>query len=344
MEDYSLFMSRALELAELGRGKVSPNPMVGCVIVHEGRIIGEGWHRLYGTAHAEVNAIADVSDKSLLSESTLIVTLEPCSHWGKTPPCVDLIIKHQLKRVVVCNIDSNPLVEGEGFARLNAAGIDVVKGVLEEKGRALNKRFFTFMEKKRPYIILKWAETADGFIAREDYSSKWISNDLSRKLVHKWRSEEDAIMVGTKTAQYDNPTLNVRHWVGKNPIRIVIDRNLSIPTTHHVFDQSQKTLCYNSLRDEAQEFNQFVKLDYSKPILDQIISDLYLRKVQSVIIEGGAVLLNDCLSSGLWDEVRSFHSNIIFGNGVEAPKVEGVLQHQVDISGDLLRILYPQKK
>jgi diaminohydroxyphosphoribosylaminopyrimidine deaminase / 5-amino-6-(5-phosphoribosylamino)uracil reductase len=340
MEDYLLYMKRALELAEKGLGKVSPNPMVGCVIVYDNRIIGEGWHKSYGGPHAEVNAINDVGDKSLLTKSTLIVTLEPCSHWGKTPPCADLVIRHQLKRVVICNVDSNPLVGGEGIAKLKGAGIQVITGVLEKEGRLLNRRFFTSIEKKRPYIILKWAETADGFIAREDYTSKWISNDFSRKLTHKWRSEESAIMVGTKTALQDDPQLNVRNWVGENPIRIVLDRNLSLPRTLRVFDQSQTTLCYNSQLNESNELNQFIKLDYSAAIIPQILADLQSRKVQSIIIEGGSILINEFLNTGLWDEIRRFQSDTTFERGIKAPEISSTVSETLGVQNDILSIYY----
>ncbi|HEY1053815.1 MAG TPA: bifunctional diaminohydroxyphosphoribosylaminopyrimidine deaminase/5-amino-6-(5-phosphoribosylamino)uracil reductase RibD, partial [Emticicia sp.] len=223
------YMLRALQLAEIGRGQVSPNPMVGCVIVHNHEIIGEGWHQKYGSWHAEVNAVNSVQDPSKLTQSTVYVTLEPCSHFGKTPPCADLLVKHQVKKVIICNDDPNPLVAGKGIAKLRAAGIEVEQGLLAEKGRALNARFFTYVEKQRPYIILKWAETADGFIAGENYDPVKISNALSHKLAHKWRSEEDAIMVGTNTARYDNPKLNAREWQGtKNPVRIVLDKRLQL--------------------------------------------------------------------------------------------------------------------
>jgi diaminohydroxyphosphoribosylaminopyrimidine deaminase/5-amino-6-(5-phosphoribosylamino)uracil reductase len=240
-----VFMRRALELALLGMGSVSPNPMVGCVIIHHDKIVGEGWHKQYGEAHAEVNAIATIADKSLLKECTVYVNLEPCSHFGKTPPCADLLIEHRVKKVVVANLDSNPLVASEGVKKLRTAGIEVITGILEKEGRELNKRFFTFMEKQRPYIMLKWAETSDGFIARENFDSKWISNEYSRQLVHKWRAENDAVLVGTKTAFHDNPELNVRDWSGRNPVRIVLDRFLRLSEKLHVFDRKQKTLCYN---------------------------------------------------------------------------------------------------
>ncbi|HYG39282.1 MAG TPA: bifunctional diaminohydroxyphosphoribosylaminopyrimidine deaminase/5-amino-6-(5-phosphoribosylamino)uracil reductase RibD [Cytophagales bacterium] len=342
MEEYSIYMKRALELAGYGRGKVSPNPMVGCVIVHKDKIIGEGWHKSYGDPHAEVNAVDDVEDKSLLNESTLVVTLEPCSHWGKTPPCADLIIKHKIPKVVICNVDSNPLVGGKGIIKLKEAGTEVISGVMETEGRDLNKRFFNFLENKRPFIILKWAETSDGFIAREDFSSKWISNELSRKLVHKWRAEEDSIMVGTKTAFYDNPQLNVRHWVGSSPIRIVIDRNLSLPKTLNIFDTSQTTLCYNSTRDESQEYNQYIKLDYSLPVLPQILEDLYRRQIQSVIVEGGAKLMDEFMKINMWDEIRCFRSKAVFGKGIKAPQIEGVLISEEKILDNTLKIYRPK--
>ena len=204
-------MQRALELARLGMGYVSPNPMVGCVVVHNDLIIGEGWHRQYGGPHAEVNAINSVADKTLLPESTVYVSLEPCNHWGKTPPCTDLLLSHHPRRVVICNADTNPKAAG-GLQRLQAAGIVVETGLLEQEGRWLNRRFFTVVKQGRPHIILKWAQTADGYMARSDYSSKWISNVYARQLVHKWRSEEDAIMVGRNTARYDNPQLTNREW------------------------------------------------------------------------------------------------------------------------------------
>ncbi|HEY5824526.1 MAG TPA: bifunctional diaminohydroxyphosphoribosylaminopyrimidine deaminase/5-amino-6-(5-phosphoribosylamino)uracil reductase RibD, partial [Cyclobacteriaceae bacterium] len=214
MTSDELFIQRTFELAQIGIGQVSPNPRVGAVVAHDGKILGEGWHKKYGEAHAEVNAILSVKDHSLLKESTVYVNLEPCSHFGRTPPCADLLIRHQVKKVVICNVDPNPLVAGQGINKLRDAGIEVVAGVLEAEGRKLNKRFFTLIEKQRPYIILKWAQTADGFVARENYESKWISNDFSRQLVHQWRSEEDAILVGTKTAAHDNPQLDVRDWSG----------------------------------------------------------------------------------------------------------------------------------
>lgn len=328
------YMRRALELAELGRGHVSPNPMVGCVIVHNDRIIGEGWHKKYGGPHAEVNAVADVQQKELLPAATVYVTLEPCSHYGKTPPCASLLISHQVKKVVICNTDTNPLVGGQGIKLLREAGIEVETGLLEAEGRELNKRFFTFIEKERPYIILKWAQTTDGFVAREDYSSKWISNAFSRKLVHKWRAEEDAIMVGKNTALYDNPQLNVRAWSGRDPLRIVIDRNLQLPSTLHLFDGSQPTLCYNLHKNETHPNLEYVNINTTEEIVSAILHDLHRRKVQSLIVEGGSWLLNQFLKSELCDEARVFVSKKLFHKGIAAPAVNLLAAHSEDIAGD----------
>lgn len=313
-----VFMKRALELAKNGLSKVSPNPMVGCVIVHEGKVIGEGWHQKYGEAHAEVNAINSVKNKKLLKEATAYVTLEPCAHFGKTPPCADLLIKHKLERVVICNKDSFPLVNGGGIQKLQDAGIEVEVGVLSEQGRNLNKRFFTRVEKKRPYVILKWAQTADRFIAREDYNSKWISNEQARKLVHKWRSEEDAIWVGTNTAKYDNPSLNVRDWEGDDPIRLVIDKQLSLSDELHLFDQEILSICYNLKKEGREENLEWVKVSEDR-LLDDIFLDMRQRGIQSVFVEGGAHLINSILEQNLWDEARVFISEETFGKGIEAP-------------------------
>src|SRR5260221_288145 len=335
-----LFMHRALELAGLGAGSVSPNPRVGCVIVHHDRIIGEGWHRRWGEAHAEVNAIASVADKSLLKESTVYVNLEPCSHFGKTPPCADLLIKHQLKKVVIANVDTNPLVGGNGIKKLKEAGIEVTTGVLEKEARNMNKRFFTFMEKQRPYIILKWAQTADGFIAQKNFESKWISNEFSRALVHQWRSEEDAVLVGTRTASHDNPLLNVREWSGRNPTRIVIDRFLRLNSHLHLFDKKVKTICYNVLKHEEHKNLLFVRLDENNFVVD-LINDLYKQKIQSVIIEGGAQTLQLFIEAKLWDEARVFTSSRTFAEGILAPVFQGALTTEQFIQNDRLEIFSP---
>ncbi|MEO9477003.1 MAG: bifunctional diaminohydroxyphosphoribosylaminopyrimidine deaminase/5-amino-6-(5-phosphoribosylamino)uracil reductase RibD [Cyclobacteriaceae bacterium] len=329
-----LFMKRALELAKLGMADARPNPMVGCVIVHAGKIIGESFHEKFGEPHAEVNAINDVEQQELLCESTAYVTLEPCSHFGKTPPCSDLLIEKQLKRVVVCNVDPNPMVSGRGIRRMQEAGIEVEVGLLEDEGNKLNKRFFTFHTKQRPYIMLKWAQTADGFVARENFDSKWISNQYSRQLVHKWRSEESAIMVGTNTAKYDNPSLTVRDRVGKNPTRIVVDRNLTLDQSMNLFDGSVETLVFTQNVAEPKANVEFVTLDQLSP--KAILEELHKRKLLSVLIEGGAALLNSFIEENLWDEARVFTATQKFEKGISAPKLDGKPTSEEDIKGDKL--------
>ncbi len=328
-------MQRAIVLAELGRGNVSPNPMVGCVIVHEGKIIGEGFHRQFGEAHAEVNAINNVKNKALLKNADLYVSLEPCSHFGKTPPCADLIVSHKIPRVFICNTDPNPLVAGRGIKKLKNAGIEVTAGILENRGKALNKSFFTSIVKKRPYIILKWAETGDGFVARDNFDSKWISNTYSRKLVHKWRAEEDAIFVGTNTAHYDNPSLNVRDWTGKNPVRIVIDKSLKLDKGLNLFDNQQKTLCYNLLKNEVFKNLEYIQLK-NEDFLHHLLSDLNFQGLQSVIIEGGSHTLKSFIEKSLWDEARIFKSKTQFGTGIQAPQIQGYLEKTEKSRDDLL--------
>lgn len=337
---HETYMRRALDLAHNGCGNVSPNPLVGCIIVHDGKIVGEGWHKQYGGPHAEVNAINDVANKSILSECTLYVSLEPCSHTGKTPPCADLIISHRLRRVVIANRDPNPLVAGNGIRKLRDAGIDVRENILHEEGYQLNKRFFTYMQKKRPHIILKWAETADGFIARKNHDSKWISDEYSRQLVHKWRTEEDAVMVASGTAWYDNPMLNIRNWSGRDPLRIVIDRYLKLGSNQHLFDGSQRTICYNLSKDEQRDNVVYVKLDENN-MLESIIRHLYAQKVQSVIVEGGAQLLSSFIRAGLWDEARIFISPKAFKTGIPAPEITGELIIQEKLANDWLKIMEP---
>ncbi|MBS1489825.1 MAG: bifunctional diaminohydroxyphosphoribosylaminopyrimidine deaminase/5-amino-6-(5-phosphoribosylamino)uracil reductase RibD [Bacteroidetes bacterium] len=334
------FMQRALELARLGIGDVSPNPRVGCVVVYDHKIIGEGWHKKWGEAHAEVNALASVKDKALLKESTVYVNLEPCSHTGKTPPCADLLIQHQVKKVVIANVDTNPLVAGNGIKKLAEAGIEITSGVMEKEGRELNKRFFTFLEKQRPYIILKWAQTADGFIAQKNFESKWISNDLSRVLVHRWRAEEEAVLVGTKTASHDNPGLTVRHWSGRNPVRIVIDRFLRLSPHLQLFDQTSKTICYNVLKHEEHPNLIFVRLDEAN-FIGQLVKDLARQKIQSVIVEGGAQTLQGFLDTGFWDEARIFTSPRTFGTGIAAPSIRGRVVEELKIENDTLKIIFP---
>ena len=321
------FMFRAIELARLGMGNVSPNPMVGCVIVHDGLIIGEGYHRQYGMSHAEVNAINNVRCKELLKESTLYVTLEPCSHFGKTPPCSNLIIEKCIPNVVVGIIDPFAHVSGKGIEKLRKHGCRVIVGCLEEKCMELNRRFFTFHQKKRPYIILKWAQTADGFIdidrTHEYYGQPtWITNDLSRIAVHKMRSDEAAIIIGTNTAQKDNPSLTTRDWYGNSPVRIVIDKELRLSSELSLFDQQTLTIVYTSKECGVKKNLEFVRIIFDGTELIQILSDLHKRSIVSLIVEGGQRLLNSFIDQGLWDEARVFTGKRTFSEGVRAPKFD----------------------
>lgn len=332
-------MRRALELAAMGLGSVSPNPMVGCVIVHGDRIIGEGYHEKYGESHAEVNAINAVEDQALLQEATVYVTLEPCAHWGKTPPCANLLVEKKIARVVIAAVDSNPLVGGKGIKILEEAGIPVSSGVLENQARIQNKRFFTQIEKQRPYVILKWAQTRDGFVARSDFSSKWISNSASRQLVHKWRSEEDGILVGKNTATYDDPSLNVREWVGKNPIRLVVDTTLQLPQNLKLFDQTIPTICFNILKSERMDNMEYVKLRPGFEI-SELLDELFKRNIQSIIVEGGSFLLSKFIAAELWDEARVFTSQNKFEAGILAPKLNQISTEFYHIQSDLLHLFY----
>ncbi len=329
-------MHRAMELARLGFGNVSHNPMVGCVIVYNDKIIGEGYHRQFGEQHAEVNAINEIKEKEMLADSTAYVTLEPCAHFGKTPPCANLLVQHQVKKVVIANIDPNPLVAGKGIEILRNAGIEVKTGILEDDGKDLNKRFFKAIINKRPYVILKWAETADRFIARKNFDSKWISNDFSRKLVHKWRAEEDAILVGKNTAKHDNPTLNVRDWEGNNPLRIVIDRHLDLDENINLFNKEIPTICYNLKKSIERKNLYFVQLSEAK-FLENLLEDLHKRNFQSVLIEGGAKTIQNFIDAGLWDEARVFQSSACFSAGISSPQLKGAtFDGKEDIMGDTL--------
>jgi diaminohydroxyphosphoribosylaminopyrimidine deaminase/5-amino-6-(5-phosphoribosylamino)uracil reductase len=327
--NHEYYMHRCIELARLGFAKTAPNPMVGAVITHNGKIIGEGYHHKYGGPHAEVNAINSVADKSLLSSSTLYVNLEPCVHFGKTPPCCDLIIQYKIPRVVVANIDPNPVVKGKGLEKLKQSGIEVVTDILKKEGEELNKRFFSFYRKSRPYIILKWAQTEDGYIDVTRHPSQhqeptWITTEEARILVHKWRSEEQAIMVGTNTAFIDNPRLNVREWVGKSPLRIIVDRSLRLPQNLHVFDGSAQTIIFTQREVEEQDNpnTEFITIPFDEYLPEHMLGELYRKKVQSLIIEGGAKLINSFLEANLWDEARIFIGKKYFISGVEAPKME----------------------
>ena len=320
-------IKRCIQLAYNGLGTTYPNPLVGCVIVHDGKIIGEGWHQKAGEPHAEVRAIASVKDKSLLAESTLYVSLEPCSHYGKTPPCADLIITHRIPRVVIGTTDPFAKVAGRGIEKLRAAGCEVTVGVMEKECRELNKRFFTFHAQKRPYIILKWAQTRDGFIAplqQAQQTPVWISNAFSQQLTHLWRAQEGAILVGKHTVEKDNPSLTTRHWVGNNPLRLVIDNEHSLAKTLAIF-QGDPTVVLT------------ISPTLSMP--KQVCNDLYERQIQSLIVEGGAHVLQQFIDDGLWDEARIFVGTPQFSAGLKAPQLSGNLITTQEIEGDYLFVV-----
>lgn len=333
------YMNRCLELARLGAGNVAPNPMVGAVIVHNNQIIGEGYHEKYGEAHAEVNAINAVLNPGLLKESTIYVTLEPCAHHGLTPPCSDLIVAKQLKRVVIGTIDPFAKVAGKGIEKLKKAGIEVSLGVLEKECRELNKRFFTFHEKKRPYTILKWAETLDGFIDIErkeiDFGEPtWITGEKALLRVHEIRAVEDAILIGTNTALKDNPSLTVRRCPGRNPVRVVLDRQLRLPKNLNLFDNSVKTIVFNSVQNKEIENTLYVKIDFSKKVIPQILKELYEQNLLSVIVEGGKQLLESFIKKNLWDETHLFVGNKNFYRGIRAPKFSGEIYASENLDSD----------
>ncbi|RIA10024.1 diaminohydroxyphosphoribosylaminopyrimidine deaminase [Flavobacteriaceae bacterium MAR_2010_72] len=329
MKIHEKYIKRCIEIAKNGLGSTRPNPMVGCVIIHNDSVIGEGFTSPYGSHHAEVNAIASVKNQTLLKGSTLYVTLEPCSHFGKTPPCSDLIIKHKIPNVVIGCTDDNPEVAGKGVEKLKANGCNVILGVLENECRTHHKRFFTFHNKKRPYIILKWAESADGFIApslRNEQKPVWITNEASRQLVHKWRAEEHAILVGTTTVLEDNPSLTVRSWTGQNPIRIVLDRTQKLPSTLQVFNDEAQTISISSN-----------DINFDANVAHQIGEFLFNNNIQSVIIEGGTTTLQTFIDENIWDEARLFKGPIQFKDGVKAPQFKGNLISEEALDTDILK-------
>lgn len=336
-----IYINRCIELAKNGLGTTYPNPMVGSVIVYDGKIIGEGWHRKAGEPHAEVNAINSVKDQSLLAKATIYVSLEPCSHFGKTPPCCDLIIQHKIPNVVIGTVDPNSKVAGTGIKRLIENGCRVTVGILEKECTELNKRFFTFHNKKRPYIILKWAESKDGFIApltKEKQEPVWISNTFSRQLTHKWRSEEQAILVGTQTVLDDNPKLDARDWTGNNPIRIVLDRTGKITTDYFVKDKKIKTIVITAQENLTSSENLiYESIIFDKQLTRKIIDILYRYGIQSVIVEGGKQTLETFIADNLWDEARVFIGNIFLKEGVKAPLLNGISK-VTDIKGDELKL------
>jgi len=348
------YIKRCLQLAKNGKGLTYPNPMVGSVVVYNNQIIGEGWHQKAGEAHAEVNAIASVRDKRLLKKATIYVSLEPCNHVGKTPPCSDLIIAHNIPNVVVGCVDPYEKVAGKGIEKLRKNGCDVLVGVLEKECVALNRRFFTYHKEKRPYVLLKWAETQEGFISPvshrsqslgtipkgEEASPVWISNAYSQQLVHKWRAEEQAILVGTTTAIADNPKLDVRSYTGESPIRIVLDRELRIPADYHLFDKRIKTIVLTEKEVQLDDGQLIFELvDFSSNLASQICSLLFRYKIQSLIVEGGQQTLQTFIDANLWDEARVFIGETSFAKGVKGPELKGKEVLRMRMQSDILKII-----
>lgn len=332
------FMYRCLQLARIGEGYVAPNPMVGAVVVHNNRIIGEGYHHRYGEAHAEPHAIDSVKETHLLHESTLYVNLEPCSHFGKTPPCANLIITKRIPRVVIGTSDPNPKVSGRGIEMLKNAGVEVVVGVLEKECYELNKRFFTWVKEGRPFVLLKWAQTRDGFIdrLRNDLGKGpvQISNLLTKQFTHKYRAQNQSIMVSTNTAVLDNPNLSVRRWAGKNPVRIVLDRTGRVPQDYHLFDNSVRTLVFTELHDrQSTEKLEFITIDFSNDMLRTVLSTLARKNIHSVLVEGGSQLLTSFIESGLWDEAHVEISTSELNEGVQAPRLGVLVERSAYVEG-----------
>lgn len=340
------YMLRCIELAKNGLGLTYPNPMVGSVIVHNERIIGEGYHVKAGEPHAEVNAINSVANKALLKDSVIYVSLEPCSHYGKTPPCSELIIKSGIPKVVIGCEDTFSKVSGRGIKMLEDAGCEVLTGVLEKECRNLNKRFFTFHEKKRPYVILKWAQTLDGFIdvirdENHEIQPTWISGETSKQLVHKWRAEEQSILVGTNTALKDNPGLDVREWAGENPLRLVIDKKLKLDKSFKLLNGKTETLIFSYMDFIAETKNsEVISLSKGSDFVEEILNVLYERGVQSVIIEGGRVLLDSFIFKNVWDEARAFVGNKSFIKGIKAPNISCNEYAKVNLAQDEIRIYF----
>lgn len=334
-DNHKKYIQRTFYLAKKGIGKVAPNPLVGCVIVKNNKIIGEGYHKEYGDKHAEINAINNVSNKKEIEGSSVYINLEPCNHFGKTPPCSDALVKLKPKEVIISNKDPNPLTNGKSIKKLIDNNINVRSNILKEEGEELNKRFFKNQIKKLPFIILKWAQTSDGFIAKSDGSSKWISNDISRTLVHKWRSEELGILVGAKTVNSDNPKLNVRSWDGKDPIRVIIDPNNRSSNKNDILSDTLPTLIYNKKRESKVQNKQFVRLlEFN---LINILKDILSRGISSIMVEGGSFTLQSFIENNLWDEARVFVSDGKFKNGIKAPKIK--LSNPQKIGSDQLYLM-----
>lgn len=338
-----IYMNRCIELARQALGSVAPNPMVGAVVVYKKNIIGEGFHRGFGCVHAEAAAIESVRDKTLLKKSELYVNLEPCSHQGKTPACTGLILNYKIPKVFIGTPDPNPLVAGKGIHVLKNNGVDITAGISEHSCIELNKRFFMHHIYNRPFVILKWAQTADGFIdvirkSGQSVGPNWISNEFSRILVHKWRSEEQAIMAGTNTVKLDDPMLNTREWHGNNPLRIILDRNLDLTKNYKIFKSGIKTLIINEKSSHQEKNFEYIRLEFNDKLLQKIMHELFKRNIQSVIIEGGKMLIESFINANLWDEARIFTGNKEFMRGICAPLIQSKVNFTETIQDDQLTI------
>jgi diaminohydroxyphosphoribosylaminopyrimidine deaminase/5-amino-6-(5-phosphoribosylamino)uracil reductase len=341
------YMFRCLELASNGAGFVSPNPMVGSVLVYENRIIGEGWHQQYGGPHAEVNCIRSVNheDQHLIPNATLYVSLEPCAHFGKTPPCSQLIIEKKIPKVVVACRDPFEAVNGKGIEQLQQAGVEVITGILEQEAIELNARFFCFHQEKRPYIILKWAQTNDGFIAGTSDNRLLITHEQTNRIVHRWRSEEAAILIGTETAIKDNPSLTNRYWIGKSPLRLVIDKHLRLPAHLTMFNDGEPTIIFNEQKQEDMGHLKFVKINSDHYFIDQLFDYCYQNGIQSILVEGGTKLLQSFIDESHWDEARIVTNKALrIGSGLSAPTINNsTLLQSFDSTADQIKIYVPQK-
>jgi diaminohydroxyphosphoribosylaminopyrimidine deaminase / 5-amino-6-(5-phosphoribosylamino)uracil reductase len=334
---HETYIRRCIELATLGAGNVAPNPMVGAVLVHNGQIIGEGYHKVYGGAHAEVNCIASVTEKNkhLIPDAAIYVSLEPCAHYGKTPPCADLIIREKIKKVFVGTRDPFVEVNGKGIEKLSSAGVEVASGILETECKDLNKRFFTFHTRHRPYIILKWAQTADHKIGNAGNNRLIITNEFTNRIVHRWRSEEAGIMAGTNTVLLDDPQLTNRLWHGHNPVRVIVDMDLRLPSSLHVFDGSVKTIVFNTLKHQENDNLVFYQVTRDVNLVHQVVNGLYQMKILSVMIEGGARLIQSFIDEGMWDEARVItNRSLILNHGVASPLLTDALIRTEELSGE----------
>jgi len=340
MQPDTLYIQRCLELAALGGAAVAPNPMVGCVIVHQDRIIGEGYHRQFGGPHAEVRAFQSIrkADQPLIVKSTVYVSLGPCCVHGITPACTDLLLKHRPAKVVISTLDPHPNVAGRGVAILRGSGTEVKTGVLEMAGKTLNKRFFTFHQKNRPYVTLKWAQTRDGFFAPLNRQQRWITNELCRQVTHRWRSEEMAILVGATTARNDDPLLDDRYWQGRQPVRLVINEKGDLPETLHLFDGSRPTVVFTGSKQQSGSNITFVPLDFARPVLPQVLQYLHKREFHSLLVEGGTRLLDSFIEAGVWDEIRLLEGDAYWGEGLRAPAFKGRLISREALDSNTLSV------